>query len=179
MRPTESLEKLAAGLRASPDEAAHAAVAILIKPNDDDLELLLVKRAEVPGDPWSGDMAFPGGKQMPSDRSLVDTAAREALEETGIDLRSVEAVGFMESVQSSVRRTLSVQPIIYKLDEAPEVHLNYELTKYMWVPLTALRDSRAQAVVKGWEGPVFRVGCDVVWGLTYRMLEKILEMLED
>jgi 8-oxo-dGTP diphosphatase len=178
LRPTESLEKLAARLRASPDEAAHAAVAILVKPNDDDLELLLVKRAEVPGDPWSGDMAFPGGKKAPSDRGIVDTAAREVLEETGIDLRSVKAVGFMESMQSSVRRTLSVQPIIFRLQHKPEVHLNYELTKYMWTPLNALKGSRSQVVVKGQECPVFKVEGEVVWGLTYRMLEKILEIVE-
>jgi hypothetical protein len=61
----------------------------------------------------------------------------------------------------------------------PDVRLNDELTRYLWVPLTALRASRAQAKVKGWDGPVFKVGGEVVWGLTYRMLEKILELLED
>ncbi len=178
MRPQDSFSRLAGRLRPSPDESAHAAVAILVRPTADDLEFFLVKRAEVPGDPWSGDMAFPGGKKTPGDRSLLDTVAREVREETGIDLNEASAAGFMEPLFSSVRRTLCVQPIIYRLDEAPEVHLNYELTKYMWVPLTALRGSRAQATVKGWEGPVFRVGCDVVWGLTYRMLEKILELLD-
>jgi len=178
LRPSESLEKLAAGLRAGLDEEAHAAVAILVKPNDDDLELLLVKRAEATGDPWSGDMAFPGGKKMPEDRSLVDTVAREVLEETGIDLRNAEAVGYMEPLFSSVRKNLRVQPIVYSFQEKPEVHLNYELTKHMWAPLNALRLSRCQTVVKGWEGPVFRIGGEVVWGLTYRMLEKILAMLE-
>jgi 8-oxo-dGTP pyrophosphatase MutT (NUDIX family) len=123
-------------------------------------------------------MAFPGGKKTPGDRSLLDTVAREVREETGIELNGSRAAGFMDPLFSSVRRILCVQPIIYRFDEAPEVHLNYELTKYMWVPLTALRGSRAQAVVKGWEEPVFRVGCDVVWGLTYRMLEKILELLD-
>jgi len=163
----------------SPDDSAHAAVAILIKPTTDDLELLLVKRAEVQGDPWSGDMAFPGGKRTPDDRSLLDTAAREVREETGIDLDRLQAAGFMEPLFSSVRKTLSVQPVIYRLEEEPDVHLNNELTRYLWVPLAALQGSRAQATVKGWKGPVFRIGGEVVWGLTYRMLEKILDMLGD
>jgi len=179
LRPIESLEKLAERLRAGPDEEAHAAVAILVKPDEDDLEILLVKRAEVTGDPWSGDMAFPGGKKMPEDRGLVGTVAREVLEETGIDLRSVGAFGYMEPVLSSVRRNLKVQPVVYSFKEKPAVHLNYELTKYVWAPLSALRESRCQTVVKGWEGPVFRVDGEIVWGLTYRMLETILEMLED
>ena len=178
MWPRDRFSRLAGRLRPSPDESAQAAVAILVRPTHDDLEFFLVKRAEVPGDPWSGDMAFPGGKKTPGDRSLLDTTVREVREETGIDLNGFRAAGFMEPLLSSVRRTLCVQPVIYRLDEVPEVHLNYELTKYMWVPLTTLRGSRAQAVVKGWEEPVFRVGCDVVWGLTYRMLEKILELLD-
>ncbi|MFH0849987.1 MAG: NUDIX domain-containing protein, partial [Candidatus Bathyarchaeota archaeon] len=128
MRPTESLEKLAAGLRVGPDEEAHAAVAILVKPNDDDLELFLVKRAEATGDPWSGDRAFPGGKKMPEDRGLVDTVAREVLEETGIDLWGVGTLGYMEPLFSSVRKTFRVQPIVYSFQEKPEIHLNYELT---------------------------------------------------
>jgi len=179
LRPQDSFSRLMGRLRPSPDESAQAAVAILVRPTLDDLEFLLVKRAEVPGDPWSGDMAFPGGKRTPGDRSLLDTVTREVREETGIDLDGSPAAGFMEPLVSSVRRTLCVQPIIYRLDEEPEVRLNYELTRYLWVPSAVLRGSRAQAAVKGWEGPVFMVGGEVVWGLTYRMLDKILEMLGD
>jgi len=179
LHPQDSLTRLADRLRPSPDESAQAAVAILIRPTPDDLEFFLVKRAEAPGDPWSGDMAFPGGKKTPGDRSLLDTVVREVREETGIDLEGFKTTGFMEPLFSSVRRSLYVQPIIYRLDETPQVLLNDELTNYLWVPLTALRSSRAQATVKGWEEPVFRVGDEVVWGLTYRMLEKILEMLGD
>jgi 8-oxo-dGTP pyrophosphatase MutT (NUDIX family) len=179
LRPQDSFSRLAGRLRPSPDESAHAAVAILVRPTPDDLEFFLVKRAEVPGDPWSGDMAFPGGKKTPGDRSLLDTVAREVREETGIDLKGSSAAGFMKPIFSSVRTTMCVQPIIYRLDEVPDVRLNDELTRYLWVPLTALRDSRSQATVKGWEEPVFKVGGEVVWGLTYTMLEKILEMLED
>ncbi|OGD53988.1 hypothetical protein A3K81_00560 [Candidatus Bathyarchaeota archaeon RBG_13_60_20] len=179
MRPQDRFSRLAGRLRLSPDESAHAAVAILVRPTTDDLEFFLVKRAEALGDPWSGDMAFPGGKKTPGDRSLMDTVAREVREETGIDLDASRAVGFMEPLFSNMRKTLCVQPIIYRLDETPEVFLNDELTNYLWAPLTALRSSRTQATVKGWKEPVFRVGGEVVWGLTYRMLEKILEMLGD
>jgi 8-oxo-dGTP pyrophosphatase MutT (NUDIX family) len=179
LRPTENIEKLTTRLRASPDEEAQAAVAILFRPNDDDIELLLVKRAEATGDPWSGDMAFPGGKKMPEDSGLNETVAREVLEETGIDLRSIDAVGYMEPLFSSVRKSMRVQPILYSFRERPEVHLNDELTKHVWAPLRALRASRSHAMVKGLDCPVFQVDGEVVWGLTYRMLDKILEMLGD
>ena len=62
MHPREAIQKLTEKLR-TPNEEAYAGVAIMLKPEDEDIELFLVKRAEVSGDPWSGDMAFPGGKK--------------------------------------------------------------------------------------------------------------------
>ena len=177
MHPRGRLRRLAGRLLDSPDEDAHAAVAILLRPDPRDLEIFLVKRAEVPGDPWSGDMAFPGGKRHSQDRSLGDTAIRETMEETGIQLEELEPLGYMEPLQSWVRNTFVVQPVVYLYEGDPPIRLNYELTRYMWVPLETLRGSKEHAVVKGFDSPIFRVGEEVVWGLTYRMLEKLLEML--
>ena len=178
MTTNDLVEKLTERLSPTPWSHAQAAVAILVKPKQNDLEFFLVKRAEVDDDPWSGDMAFPGGKKNQQDRDLVDTAVREVLEETNIDLNQLSAIGFMEPIYSSVRKTLAVQPIVYKFDEYPEVTLNYELTKFIWAPLTEIKQGKTQAVVKGWEGPVFQVQGETVWGLTFRMLEKILALMD-
>ena len=137
-----------------------------------------MKRAEVDDDPWSGDMAFPGGKKNLQDETLVDTAVREVLEETSIDLNEKTVVGFMQPVYSSVRKSLAVQPVVYRFDNYPAVELNYELTKYIWAPLSEIRQGKTNATVKGWEGPVYMVQGETVWGLTFRMLEKILKLLE-
>lgn len=154
-------------------------MAILVRPLEDDLAFFLVKRAEVDDDPWSGDMAFPGGKKNPQDETVIDTAVREVLEETSIDLRDRQVIGFMQPVYSAVRKTLAVQPVVYRYDETPEVILNYELTKYLWVPLSEIKQGKTYAVVKGWEGPVYKVQGETVWGLTFRMLENILKMMDD
>lgn len=173
------LEKLTEKLAHKPCEYAQAAVAILVKPYDNDLEFFLVKRAEVDNDPWSGDMAFPGGKKNLQDGTLIDTAVREVLEETSIDLRKKDALGFMEPIYSNVRKTLAVQPVVYLFEEYPPVSLNYELTKYLWAPLKEIKNGKTNATVKGWEGPVFIVKGETVWGLTYRMIEKLLDLLEE
>jgi 8-oxo-dGTP pyrophosphatase MutT (NUDIX family) len=51
--------------------------------------VLFLRRAEQPGDPWSGQVSFPGGKQDHEDAgSDRRTAARETWEEIGVDLSS-------------------------------------------------------------------------------------------
>jgi hypothetical protein len=152
LTPESIIEKLTKRLESHPFSYAQAAVAILVKPKKDDIELLLVKRAEVDDDPWSGDMAFPGGKKNPQDETLVDTVIREMLE---------------------------VQPIVYRFEEYPEIHLNYELTKFIWAPLSEMKNGKTKTKVKEWEGPVYQVKGEIVWGLTFRMLEKLFTLLED
>ncbi len=178
MLAQEKLSSLRGKLLDGSDEDSHAAVAILLRERNDDLEFFLVKRAEVDGDPWSGDMAFPGGKRGDADRDLLDTACREVLEETAIDLREVSKLGYMKPIFSSVRTSMKVQPIVYVYDEEPEVSLNYELTRYLWVPLKELVRSRTKEDVKGWNSDVYKYDGEVIWGLTFRMLEQLIEILE-
>jgi 8-oxo-dGTP pyrophosphatase MutT (NUDIX family) len=178
LRANEKLSSLRGKLLDGPEEGSHAAVAILLRERNDDLEFFLVKRAEVEGDPWSGDMAFPGGKRGDNDRDLVETASREVLEETAIDLREKSKLGYMKPIFSSVRTNMKVQPIVYVYDEEPEVNLNYELTRYIWAPLSELVQSRTKQDVKGWNSDVYKYDGEVVWGLTFRMLEQLIEIIE-
>ena len=72
-----------------------AAVAMLLRQTQAGPEVFFIRRAEHPRDPWSGHMAFPGGRQHAEDSSLLDTAIRETLEEVGLDLRAVFADGVL------------------------------------------------------------------------------------
>ena len=86
--------------RASAGEGAgRAAVALLLRPTWAEPELLLIRRAEREGDPWSGHMALPGGRAAPSDPDPVATAARESAEEVGIDpARAGRLLGALDEV---------------------------------------------------------------------------------
>src|ERR1700686_1895287 len=93
------------------DGVRQAAVALIFRLGKADvLELLFIKRAEYAGDPWSGQIAFPGGRAEAGDTSLAETAIRETHEETGIDLARE---GFMIGALDDLRpRTVSLPPIM-------------------------------------------------------------------
>ena len=173
------VERLKRKLRGVEALDAWAAVAILLREEKDDYETLIVKRAVVPGDPWSGDMAFPGGKKTLQDRTLRETVVREVSEETSIDLDLLTYIGALPVIFSSMKPDRDVLPIVYLYEGRPEIRLNPELTDYRWVHLKELRASRTTAKVKEWDGEVFKLGDDVVWGLTYRMLDKLLSLMDE
>ena len=73
-------------------EPKRAAVAAVLRPGSNGPEVLLIRRAEHPNDPWSGHMAFPGGREDPCDADLFGTAVRETLEEVALDLTTNAAL---------------------------------------------------------------------------------------
>jgi len=179
MASEKILEKLRHSLRPIGDSDARAAVVVLLKEETGDLQIFLVKRATNPEDPWSGNMALPGGRRHPEDQNLMDTVIRETWEETGIDLHKHNFLGTLNPVASSGASTrLVVLPFVAIYRETPEVRLNKELRDYFWYPLSRLRSSEGKAVVEGHEVPAFLVNSEIVWGLTYRMLKNLLDLVQ-
>jgi 8-oxo-dGTP pyrophosphatase MutT (NUDIX family) len=179
LRPHDTTERLRELLGKGAGVNAGAAVAVLLRRDVDDLRVLLVKRAVNPSDPWSGDIALPGGRPHPEDRGLRDTVIRETMEETGIDLRICDLLGTLDPVNSNVDPVMVVLPFVAVCDGVPAVTLSGELCSHFWVSIGELRHSRGMARVRQREVPAFLVNGEVVWGLTYRMLEKLLELIDE
>jgi 8-oxo-dGTP pyrophosphatase MutT (NUDIX family) len=79
----------AATHRPDETETLWAAVATVLREHPErGLEVLLIQRAEREGDPWSGHIAYPGGRYSSTDASMQHTAERETIEEVGLDLRA-------------------------------------------------------------------------------------------
>lgn len=171
----------------SDEPALHAAVVIVLRPNYlDELEVLLIKRAEYEGDPWSGHVALPGGRREPEDQSLERTAVRETWEETAIDIAKEGVVlGALDEVSprtTTVRRVV-VRPFVAAVVSDVEVVASPEVAAAFWVPLAALRETAAwitaEVVAHGrnLRVPAFSHGEYVVWGLTERILRSFLEIV--
>jgi len=172
------IERLRGLLRPVGECDGGAAVSILLRFEGRDLKLLLVKRAENPSDPWSGDMAFPGGKRHAMDGDLWETVVRETLEETGVELCDCRFLGTLDIATSNVAPTLGVLPFVFFCEETPEIRLSGELVSYIWVSIEQLRRSKGIIPVKQGTAPAYGMEGEVVWGLTYRMLESLLHILD-
>ncbi len=174
-----------------PAAGRHAAVAAVLREPapGEAVELLLIKRAEHPSDPWSGHMALPGGRRDPGDASLVATAIRETNEEVGIDLSARGAlIGRLEPVRAVARGRgidLTITPFVFALREPGPLRFDEsEVAEVVWAPLPplALGESAGTYVYRHDDGvdyqlPCLRVGERVVWGLTYQMLQSFFGVL--
>ncbi len=177
-----------ADLPAREDEFPRAAVAPILREGPEGAEVFFIRRAESPKDPWSGHIAFPGGRHEVSDESLLATAIRETREEVGIDLSRAELVARLPEVPAFIRSKrgrLVVTPFVFAMREDVAPILNYEVAGTLWVPLASFVRGDGKGTYaftwedKPYELPCYRLEPDqlVLWGMTHRMLESMLEAL--
>jgi 8-oxo-dGTP pyrophosphatase MutT (NUDIX family) len=185
--PSEVFESIVEGL--GKDEPGTgglrlAAVSVILD-GSDSLNVLLIKRAERPGDPWSGQVAFPGGKTQPGDGTARGTAARETLEEVGIELdKTAEFLGYGNSTRTHTG-TMEVVPSVYLLKKETKIRPNEEVASYRWVSLKRLLSPSVESTYElRYEGqtvqmPAFAVDDYVVWGLTHRIIVALVQKSKD
>jgi 8-oxo-dGTP pyrophosphatase MutT (NUDIX family) len=166
----------------------RAAVAIVVREGTDGPEVLLIRRADHPSDAWSGHMAFPGGREDPQDENLLATAIRETFEEVGLDLGQMgRLLGQLAPLPAVARGRpvgMTIVPFVFELVANAELRYSDEVVEAVWVPLDPLLQGQLRTTFavdrEGGERvdlPAHDVGGRVVWGLTYRMLNSLLELL--
>ncbi len=127
-----------------------AAVALIFKEN----KFLLIKRADQDGDPWSGQMALPGGHRE-NKETCENTAIRETEEEVGILINIDKFLGIYHTLNGKV----SVAAFKCNTD-ASDVHADSEVSEYFWVS--------EKDLIK--ENETYKYGNYIIFGLTYRIL---------
>jgi len=158
----------------------RAAVAVVLYDAPDGPQALFIERAERLGDPWSGQMAFPGGRVDPGDADERAAAERETREEVGLDLSNAELLGRLGDVHAGVRvvAPLVLSAFVYAIAEPRALVPNHEVRETLWVPVRRLLDP-AHHVDHRWGLGRFpgivvgEPGRHVVWGLTYQLVDEL------
>jgi 8-oxo-dGTP pyrophosphatase MutT (NUDIX family) len=164
-----------------------AAVAVVLREGDDGLEALFIHRAERSGDTWSGQIAFPGGRQESADADLRATAIRETREEVGVDLATTELLAVLDDMhpRTPVLPPVVVRPFVFGLSDEPlpALTLSAEVQDTFWVSFRALAapDARREVTIQ-LRGvtralPAFVLGNRTIWGLTERILTALLTLV--
>lgn len=161
-----------------------AAVAIMLREIDDEVHLLMIRRARREGDPWSGHMGFPGGRRDRGDTSNLACAIRETHEELGVDLGTsgelICELGEVNTGWRPDRPEMLVTPFVFTLNHLPELVPNHEVAGTIWIPLGFLLDQGNRVPHKWeWRGEPLESDSYIyeghrVWGLSLMMLDELL-----
>lgn len=161
----------------------RAAVAMLLHWQDAGLHMLFIERATHPGDPWSGNIAFPGGKVERDDADSRQAAERETMEELGIDLSRTFYLGRLSDFDGAHMPVLLSCFVYAVAGELPELLINEEVKDAFWVSLDDIVDRQRQGMhTFTFAGDLFESPSitlpypdkPVLWGLTYRLVQEFL-----
>ena len=187
------LERIAAAVRdrqpvwAPRDEPFwQAAVSLILRDGARGTELLFIHRAEREGDPWSGQVALPGGRKDDGESDLSATVLRETLEETGFDLRKHgQLIGPLDELRprNPVLPPVIVRPYVAVLSAGTALVPSEEVAGHFWAPLDAIFDPantrstrvRTRGVFWIWREAIHYDG-HVIWGMTERILRIFQEV---
>ena len=162
----------------------RAAVAVILRDSGQGAQVLLALRAHREGDPWSGDMAFPGGRVDAADEASASRAAcRETQEEVGLRITREHGIGRLNdrlTLDHRRRAPMVVSPFVYRLEQRITPVLNHEIAATRWLSLAWLNEPANRQTMR-WR--VGRLGVPMpcydcgdgqrLWGLTLAMLDEL------
>jgi len=168
------------------DNLTPASVAMILHQGAEDLEILFIQRATHSLDPWSGHIAFPGGK-LEKGEMECEAACRETLEEIGLDLGQGRYLGNLSDIVGA-NLPVRVSCCLFGMDKLRSTPLlNEEVRDLFWVTLADLRDPERHQLSsvsfdeKCFKVPAIRLPVEhkpVLWGITYRLVMQLLDILE-
>jgi 8-oxo-dGTP pyrophosphatase MutT (NUDIX family) len=165
----------------------RAAVAAVLREGERGAEFLFIHRAEDPRDPWSGHMAFPGGRVEADDAGQLAAALRETREEIGLDLsKDARQIGRLSDIAAIGRGrpiNMVITPFVFFVDRVPPLEPNHEVAEVVWVPASFLSDHRNRESMEyqraglSLELPCYRYQEHLIWGLTLGMVDELLSLV--
>lgn len=165
-----------------PHRHRRAAVLIPVLAQADGPHLVLTRRTELV-EHHKGQIAFPGGRHEEGDADLLATALREAEEEIGLSPEAVELWGRLDEVEAVVSG-FAITPFVGRVVGPVELRPNpLETDQVLTVPLSVFLDPsrlRVEQVVRDgrpYEVLFYDYPPHVIWGVTARIIYRLVEML--
>ena len=162
--------------------ANHSAVAILLN-QEVTPSILMVKRAHRAGDPWSGDMAFPGGRMESRDQSYEATAIRELHEEVGVHIQKppLASLSTLWTKSHNNFRPMAIHPYLFSIQSKLSFKLSHEVDEVVWIPLSAFDGSLRKHFHWKLRFTTYKMPCFYyqkyrIWGLSLKMIEELLAL---
>jgi len=191
--PRQAFRRALQGAGAPPAPRFYqrsAAVAAVLRFDErgEQPQVLLMRRVEHRGDPWSGHVSMPGGRAEDEDGSAAATAVRETMEEVGVDLNEhAQLAGYLPPIRpllTVTARPLHVTPVVFFATAPLEPRPLDEAQSVFWLPLEQAQGGTLDGQHRYHLGPVSKAfPCwdyegEVIWGLTYRVLKGLLTRVE-
>ena len=184
LEPVERVDKLSDALEGQLPYARKAAVLLGLFEQEGEPTILFIRRSSTLR-AHSGEIAFPGGGVDQTDSSPIMAALREAQEEIGLDPARVEVLGVLQPVFTVVSNYLVIPVVAFLPRGLGTLQLQVsEVTEIILAPLHDLtnpdifhteewmRVGRTRTVY------FYDYGSYRIWGVTARILNELLEMLE-
>ena len=174
--------KLTDNTRPPEDGRRRAAVSILLHDEVAEPRVLLMKRTERQGDPWSGHVSLPGGGYQSSDADLLTTAIRETREELGIDLGHARLLGNLMPLHpfTSGPQGVEVTPFVFVTNAAVEPVAGPEAQYAFWLSMDLASSGKIDGnyTYPGTERtfPAWLYDQHTIWGLTWRILSDLISV---
>ncbi len=167
-----------------PERSKKAGVLATLFLKNGEWQILFIERSRYEKGPHGGQIAFPGGKYELEDRTLLDTALREAQEEVGINRNDVRVLGNLTSLYIPVSN-FEVHAFVGYLEYQPDYKLQpTEVMRVLEVPFSYFKNPsirRSTSIPIGNHltlnnVPYFDVYGKVLWGATAMLLNELMEV---
>jgi 8-oxo-dGTP pyrophosphatase MutT (NUDIX family) len=165
-------------------DASTAAVLILLYPHKGSIHTVFMQRPDYIG-VHGGQISFPGGKKEPVDNSIIETAIREAKEETGVNPSKISVIGTLTDLFIPVSNIV-VTPVVAWTEEKPAFNHKPEEVMFLFdADLQRFLDPKIVKIkpfeIRGEMIDVkyFDYEGNVIWGATAMILHELLILIRN
>lgn len=164
-------------------DARVAAVLILLFPDKGKVHTVFMQRPDYEGF-HGGQISFPGGKKEPSDKDIIQTALREAVEETGVNPDEISVIGTLtplfipvsNMVVTAVVGWMGLKPVFSHNPHEVLFLIEAELATFLDPSIIKTKPMELRGEV--YEIRYFAYKEFVIWGATAMILNELLEIIK-